>query len=221
MRDVLNNLWEKFLQQSTLLKAGMIIGAAVIILLILLFALGVFSPNDTPLTGDALEKYKASCVSVNFQDLNGNITKYKGQHLKFTGQILRINQSNGRTEIVMSVTPVGEGWSNTNLIYVTYNTQTQFKQGDIITVYGETSGTYNYFDATVGKLIIIKIAARYIELTPITSTNVVNVPFTQQTNTSNNTTNSSMDNSTNTSPSPSPAPINPSTTSQSTNGQPI
>lgn len=219
MRDKLDNIWQQFLQLSNPVKAGIIIGGGVLIILIILFALGAFSPNDTPLTGAALDNYKASCVAVNFQDLNSNMSKYKGQHLKFTGQIVQINNNNGRTELVISVTPVSGGWSNTNLIYVTYHSQTQFKQGDIVTVYGEISGTYNYFSATIGQLILVKIAARYIELTPIAAPTVVNVPFTQQTNTSNNTTNSSVDNSTNVTPTPSPTPTNPQTTSQSTNGQ--
>lgn len=222
MRDKLDEYWQRFLQLSTPVKAGIIFGGGILIILILLYFLGAFTPNDTPLTGAILENYKSSCVAVNFQDLNSNMSKYKGQHLKFTGQVVQINYKNGRTELVMSVTPVTGGWSNTNLIYVTYNTQTQFKQGDVITVYGEISGSYNYFSASIGQLILVKIAARYIELTPITAPAVVNVPFTQQTNTSNNSTNSSLDNSTNTTPSPSPNPTPTTpTTSQSSNGQPV
>ncbi len=111
--------------------------------------LSLVLPNDAPLTGDALTKYKASCTVISFQDLNSNLNNYTGQHFKFTGQIVQINQNNGATNIVLAVTPVNGGWSPTDLIYVSYNTKTTFKVGDIINVYGDVSGTYNYISATL------------------------------------------------------------------------
>jgi hypothetical protein len=180
-----------FLNQNNTVKLGIIVAIGIIILLLFLVFSIVF-PSDSPLTGDALEKYKASCSVISFQELNSNVNKYNGQHLKFTGQIVQINENNGRTEILLSVTQSNGDWSTSDLIFVTYRAQTPFKKGDVITVYGDVSGTYNYISVSLGKLILPKITARYMELTPNTIPTVVPVPFTSPTtNNTNNTINSS------------------------------
>ncbi len=179
MWDKLESAREWFSNQTNPVKMAIIICCiAVIIILIIFLILSIVFPSNTPLTGDALDKYKASCNVISFQELNSNVNKYNGQHLKFTGQIVQINANNGRTEIVLSVTQVNGGWSTSDLIFVTYNAQTTFKNGDIVTVYGDVSGTYNYISVSIGDLILLKITARYIELTPNTTPTVVPVPFT-------------------------------------------
>ena len=60
------------------------------------------------------------------------------------------------TDIVLSVTQVNGGWSPTDLIYVTYNAKTTFNIGDIVNVYGDVSGSYNYISVSLGELKIPK-----------------------------------------------------------------
>jgi starvation-inducible outer membrane lipoprotein len=185
--DRLQDFINWFFDQSLRNKIGMIIATAVAIILIALLVFNLVYA-DAPLTGNALTQYEASCISVGYQELSTNIGKYNGQHVKFSGKVVTINSNNGKTQIVLSVTPVNGGWSTSDLISVNYNAQTQFKAGDIVTVYGDVAGTYNYVSISNGQLIIPKITARYIELTPIAVQNVVSVPFTSP---SNNQTNSS------------------------------
>jgi hypothetical protein len=199
MKDKLEKSRDWFLNQKPLIKLAIIAVGVIILILIILTIIGLVFPDDTPLTGADLEKYKASCTVISLQTLNSNINKYKGQHVNFTGQIVQINQKDGQTNIVMSVTQVNGGWSNTDLIYVTYKSQTNLKRGDIITVYGAVSGTYNYMSVTLGHLVLPKIIARDIELTPLST--LVAVPFTTPaTNISSNGTDNSSgtQNSTNT-----------------------
>lgn len=216
MMDRLQDFLSWFSDQSFANRIGIIIGAAIVIILIvfLLFNL-VFA--DSPLSGDALVQYKASCNSVGYQELSGNINKYSGQHVKFTGQVVSINPINGKTQMVLSVTPVNGGWSTTDLIFVTYNTQTAFKAGDIVTVYGDVAGTYNYVSISNGQLIIPKITARYVEATTIAYPSVVGVPFTSPTsNGSNGSSNSNIQGNI--------TPINSTTTGNTanvSNGQPV
>ncbi|MTK63273.1 MAG: hypothetical protein F8N15_01740 [Methanobacterium sp.] len=208
MRDRLQDFINWFFDQSLRNRIGIIIAAVVAIILIALLVFNVVYA-DAPLSGNALTQYEASCISVGYQELSTNIGKYKGQHVKFSGQIVSINSNNGKTQIVMSVTPVNGGWSTSDLIFVTYNAQTQFKAGDIVTVYGDVVGTYNYVSISNGQLIIPKLTARYIEATPIAAPTVVSVPFTSP---SNNQTNSSTpDNSANI------TPINSSTPTSNSN----
>ncbi len=214
MNDRLQDILSWFNDQSTPNKIGIIIAVAVAIILIafLLFNL-VFA--DSPLSGDALVQYKVSCVSVGYQDLSSNISKYNGQHVKFTGQVVSINPINGKTQIVLSVTPVNGGWSTTDLIFITYNAQTQFKSGDIVTVYGDVSGTYNYVSISNGQLIIPKITARYIEATTIAYPTTVGVTFTSPTSNDSNSSNSNINGNL----TPIDSNISTNTTSNS-NGQP-
>ena len=114
---------------------------------------------------------------ISFQELNSNPNKYNGQHINITGQIVQINEVNGQTNLILAVTPLSTGWSSSDLIYVTYKAQIQYKIGDIVTVYGTVSGTYNYISVSQGMQTLIKITARDIELTPLSSPVVVPVPF--------------------------------------------
>jgi hypothetical protein len=188
MKDKLNDAFNWFLGQDTKNKVLIIIAAALILIIIVFLVLSLVFANS-PLTGNALEQYKASCISISYQELSVNVNKYNGQHVKFTGKVVSSNPSNGNTQILMSVTPVNGGWSTTDLIFVTYNAKTQFKAGDVVTVYGDVAGTYNYISVSNGQLIIPKLIARNIELTPILSPAVVGVPFSSSS--SNGSNNSS------------------------------
>jgi hypothetical protein len=192
-------MWDKlemalnwFMAQSTPIKLGILIVIVVVIILLIFSILSLVFPNNSPLTGDALTEYEASCNVISYQDLNSNLNNYIGQHFKFTGQIVQINENNGVTDIVLAVTQVNGGWSPTDLIYVTYNAKTTYNIGDVIIVYGDVSGTYNYISISLGELKIPQITARYMELEPTTGSTIVPIPFTGiSTNSSNNTTNSS------------------------------
>lgn len=192
-------MWDKveiarewFRGQSNPVKLGIIIFVVVLIILLIFSILSLVFSDNVPLTGAALTQYEASCNVISFQELNSNLNNYNGQHFKFTGQIVQINENNGVTNIVLAVTQVNGGWSPTDLIYVTYNTKTTFNIGDVIIVYGDVSGSYNYISVSLGELKIPQITARYIELAPTTGSTIVPIPFTGvPTNSSNNTTNTS------------------------------
>ena len=221
MKNKLEKLREWFLNQSNPVKAGIAIGACIIIILIIFFFIALVFPSDSPLTGDALTQYKVSCSVISFQELNNNLNKYNGQHIKISGQVVQINEINGQTDIVLAVTQLADGWSNSDLIYVTYKAHTQFKIGDVVTVYGAVSGTYNYISTSNGMLTLVKITARDIELTPVVSPVVVPVPFTSSSNqSSNNTTNSSGSGNSSNSPNP-PTPPTTTTTTSTTKGKPV
>jgi hypothetical protein len=192
MWDKLEMARDWFRGQSNPVKLGIVIFIGVIIILLIFLILSLVFPNDGPLTGDALTEYESSCNVISFQELNSNLNNYNGQHFKFTGQTVQINENNGVTDIVLAVTQVNGGWSPTDLIYITYNAKTAFNIGDVIIVYGDVSGSYNYISVSLGELKIPQITARYIELEPTTGSAIVPIPFTSiPTKGSNNTTNSS------------------------------
>ena len=213
MKDRLQDFVNWFLDQSLRNKIGIILAAAIAILLIGFLVFNIVYA-DAPLTGNDLTQYEASCISVGYQDLSTNIGKYNGQHVKFSGKIISITTNNGKTQLVISVTPVNGGWSTSDLIFVNYNAQTQFNIGDVVTVYGDVAGTYNYVSIYNGQLKIPKITARYIELAPVTSSSVVGVSFTSPSNNQSNSSNTN--NSANITPINSSTPINTPSTPNTT-----
>ena len=211
MWDKLESARDWFRGQSNPVKLGIVLFVGILIILLIFSILSLVLPDDGPLTGDALTQYESSCNVISFQELNSNLNNYNGQHFKFTGQIVQINQNNGATDIVLAVTQVNGGWSPTDLIYITYNAKTTFNIGDVIIAYGDVSGSYNYISASLGELKIPQITARYIELEPTTGSTIVPIPFTSvTTNSSNNTTNSSSGSGT-------VAPTNPTPPTNSSN----
>lgn len=216
MWDKIETARDWFRKQSNPVKLGILILVVVVIILLIFSILSLVLPNDTPLTGDALTKYEASCNVISFQELNRNLNSYNGQHFKFTGQIVQINENNGVTDIVLAVTQVNGGWSSTDLLHVIYKTKTAFNIGDVVIVYGDVSGSYNYISASLGELMIPQITARYIELEPVTGQSVVPIPFTGvSNNSSNNTTNSSGSGTVN------PTPTTPTNNSNQHSTKPI
>jgi len=188
MDDKLKKGMDWFFNQKFHVKLVIIVAVLSIFILLSFKILGLIFPDDTPLTGVDIEKYKASCSVINLNTLKSDLNKYNGRHVNFTGEIVQILEKDGKTTIVMSVTQINNEWSNTDLIYVTYKSSTKFRRGDIITIYGGVSGTFNYMSVTLGRLVLPKIIARNIELTPITI--LIPVPFIKPvTNTSINNTN--------------------------------
>lgn len=195
MRKTIESYLEWFLNQNTLVKAGFIVGLIIIIGLIIFSIFSLVFPDDSPLSGSALANYEASCTSIPFQELNSNPNQYNGQHIQISGQILQIYEDNGLTEIGLEVGQSSGGGSPNDVVFVTYKSTTPFKVGDLITVYGNVAGTYNYV-STNSEIVVAKITARYIEQT-INSVSVVPLPFANpEANTSTNTTSNVTSNNT-------------------------
>jgi len=187
--------YEWFLKQSNPVKAGVVISTIIIIILVISLVVGIVFPDDSPLTGTALENYKASCTVLSFQELNGNTNDYMGKHIRMNGQITQIYVNNGVTDIFLEVSASSGGGYPSDIVFVTYKNKTSFKVGDLVTVYGNVAGTYNYF-STTSKVLVPKIIARDIEILS-NSVSVVPVPFSNPEN-NTNISNTALNNSTST-----------------------
>ncbi len=190
MKKSLESYLEWFLKQNNLVKAGVIVGIIIIIGLIVVSISNNVFPDNSPLTGSALTNYEASCTSIPFQELNSNPNQYNGQHIQISGQILQIYNDNGVTEIGLEVSQSSGGGSPDDIVFVTYESTTPFKTGDLITVYGSVDGPYNYL-STTSEISVAKIIARYIELTP-NSVSTVPLPFVNPEANTNDTTTSNV-----------------------------
>lgn len=87
---------------------------------------------------------RANAKTISFDKLNKNPDRYKGEYVKYRGEIVQIMEGSGMTQIRLSVTPTSYGWSASDIIYVTYIGYTDFVDEDVVTIYGEVSGSYTY-----------------------------------------------------------------------------
>ena len=175
-RNGRKSILKRWSKKSTPMKAVLLVGVmlgvvAVIGLVIFGSNNGIFannvSMNTTPLTGEQLEAYKASCTEVSVQELMNNPDKYKGQHVKFTGvtyQVFDVNMLSERNEedaytlIVGPTTNIKN--SVDNPLYVIYKNASSIDQLNMITVYGDVYGTYDR-----GRVQpVVRINARHVEL---------------------------------------------------------
>ena len=87
---------------------------------------------------------KANAQPIEFAQLKKNPDRYKGEYVKYTGEILQILEGDDVTHIRLAVTRTSYGYDFNDVIFVEYPGYTDFVDEDIVTVYGEIYGTYSY-----------------------------------------------------------------------------
>ena len=68
-----------------------------------------------------------------------------------------------RTEMRIAVTRDSWGWNIDDVIYVTYDGTTDFVEEDVVTVYGEITGSYSYTSVAGWQITVPGVKAKYIE----------------------------------------------------------
>jgi len=155
-------------KKTKILVALLIIAAVAFISYIQIFGLsfeGKESDFYVPtVTGDNISVYKNSCTEINLSQVSKNPGSLIGQKVKVKGQILKKEEyaqfGKTRTHIVLKVPKL----SPDPYILVSYSTTIPFKQGDMITIYGEY--IYPTKDETSPELankFLPSIKAAYIE----------------------------------------------------------
>ena len=84
--------------------------------------------------------------------------------MKFTGQIMQIQEELGwgGNMMLLSVTDEGYGIYDDN-VWVDYDESIDSAEEDIITVYGEITGSKSYETQIGGETYVPKMRAKYIE----------------------------------------------------------
>lgn len=93
----------------------------------------------------ACSNFKTSqAKTISFKQLNKDPDSFKGTPVKFTGQVVQIQESGGQGVIRLAVTKESYGWSFSDIIYVNYTGHNDYIENDILTVYGILQGSYTY-----------------------------------------------------------------------------
>lgn len=107
--------------------------------------------------------FKASAQTIPYNQLNKNADRYAGDRVKYTGQILQIQEDGSSGGIMLlSVTDEGYGFWTDN-IWVNYDRSISSADEDIITIYGTVVGSRSYETQIGGETYVPEIDAKYIE----------------------------------------------------------
>ncbi len=107
------------------------------------------SPSSSKLTvakmsDEEIVDLKENAQTIDYPHLKKNPDKYKGEYVKYTGEIVQILESGSRSDIRLAVTKTDYGYDFSDIIYVTYFGTTDFVEGDVVTIYGTITGTHRY-----------------------------------------------------------------------------
>lgn len=119
------------------------------------------------------QEYIDGCRTIDYATLARNPDKYKGEHFKFTGQVIQVLESSSwfddSTTLRVNVTPEenqfadgGYLWSDTIVCTVTIpKGEGRILEDDIIDLYGECYGLYTYKAVLGNEISIPRIDIEY------------------------------------------------------------
>jgi hypothetical protein len=181
-------------------KTAWIIGG-VVVFIILLALIGGSGSNNTPTQTTSNNNQPSLCsdivslknqaTTVNFKELDKNPDSFKGKIVKFTGQILQIQEADNYGVIRLAVTKESYGWSIGDVVYVEYQGHTDAVKDDVVTVFGQLTGSKTYesqarFQITVPSMtacVVEKGTGAVTTQTPITQPTTPKTTNTNQTQT--------------------------------------
>lgn len=149
-----------------------IIIAVILFVLFLLF--GGSSDNSSSITKEDRSTYIAKCTTIDYDSLARNPNQYKDNYYTFTGEVIQaMNESNSNETVLrVNVTPKKYTYSNetyyedTILVYYKYSSSAESRilEDDIITIYGQSMGTYTYESVLGSSITVPSVAAMYIDI---------------------------------------------------------
>ena len=160
----------------SLLKLCLII-IFIVFLVLIIYSKVNKSSNTTStssyLTKESRSSYISKCTTIDYTSLARNPNQYKGNDYKFTGEVIQaMNDDPENVVLRVNVTPKTYTYSketyyeDTILVYYQYSSSYESKilEDDIITIYGQSMGTYTY-EAVLGNSVTIPaILAMYIDI---------------------------------------------------------
>lgn len=157
---VQGNAEESFFQKNKKILVGCCVGLLVVFLLVAILSSGGDNSSSDVNKDDGLSEkdFKAQCKEIEFNQVNKNADKYKGEKFKATGQIIQIMEDDNGGQMRLAL-----GDYSSDVVYVTYEGNNKFVEDDYVTVYGYYDGEYTY-ESTIGASVTLpKIDAKYID----------------------------------------------------------
>ncbi len=153
-------------------KTALIVGG-VIVFIILLVIIGGSGLNNNPtqttsgnnqvsLCSDIVS-LKNQAITVDFKELDKDPESFNGKIVKFIGQVLQIQESNGHGIVLLAVTKESYGWSSADVVYVEYQGHTDAVEDDVVTIYGQLTGSKTYESQAHFEITVPSMTACVVE----------------------------------------------------------
>ena len=108
------------------------------------------------------QQFKASAVTIPYNQLNKNADRYKGDRVTYQGQILQIQEEGDSGGfMLLSVTDEGYGIWDDN-VWVDYDHSIDSAEDDVVTVYGTIKGSKSYETQVGGETYVPRMRAKYV-----------------------------------------------------------
>lgn len=126
------------------------------------------SENKATEVKETKEQYIASCLDYKYKDLARNPNEYKGKRIKFTGEVIQV-QEGFLNSVVLRVNVTKneyDFWEDTVYVEYTYSNSNESKilEDDIIDLYGEYKGLKSYTSVLGSTVTIPEVEAKYINI---------------------------------------------------------
>ena len=112
------------------------------------------------------ESYKAQCKDILYNDLARTPDSYLGEYIKFTGEIIQVQESGTDAIYRINVTQDKYGYWDDTIIasFDLSNSSSRFLEDDIVTFYGIYAGLYTYTSVLGADITIPSMSIEYMDL---------------------------------------------------------
>lgn len=112
------------------------------------------------------EKYKSQCQDIPYKELARTPDAYEGQYVKFTGEIIQVQESGNDATYRINVTKDEYGfWDDTIIAsFDLSSSSSRFLEDDIVTLYGQYEGLYTYTSVLGSSITVPNITIEYMDL---------------------------------------------------------
>ncbi len=110
-----------------------------------------------------VKDYKEACKTEQpLKDIDKYPKRYRGLKLRYRGEVLRLTEHAGETEIVLDVS--ADPGCSEDSVFIWYAGSTAALEGDTVEVWGEVRGSYAYASVGGWKITLPLIKAAFIEV---------------------------------------------------------
>ena len=106
------------------------------------------------------EEYKASCVTVDYDDVARNPDNYKGQNIVVSGEVIQVSEGWFNSVVLRVDIGDNKAW------YVTYyreDGESRILENDNVTLYGECTGVESYTSIMGNTVTVPGLSAKIVE----------------------------------------------------------
>ena len=111
------------------------------------------------------EQIRDSCEHISYDELSRNPDEYKGEMVKFTGEVVQTIEGSGISAMRVDVTKGSYG-IYTDTVYVVYveDPSNRVLEDDIVSFYGMYDGLYSYQSVMGATITIPKVIANIVDI---------------------------------------------------------